>query len=101
MKSKRSQACDIPQKVKQAVWERDGGCCILCGSPNAMPNAHYIRRSQGGLGIEENVVTACLYCHGKLDGVECSTLKPIVKEYLQSKYPNWNEEGLIYSKRRN
>ena len=98
MKSKRSQACDIPRKVKQVVWERDDGCCILCGSPNAMPNAHYIRRSQGGLGIEENVVTACLCCHGRLDGAECCTLKPIVKEYLMSKYPGWDESKLIYKK---
>ena len=28
MKSKRAKATDIPQKVKQAVWERDGGRCV-------------------------------------------------------------------------
>ncbi len=50
--SKRSKACDISPKVKKKVWERDNHCCIICGSPYAMPNAHYIARSQGGLGIE-------------------------------------------------
>lgn len=55
MKSKRSKATDIPQKVKQAVWERDGGRCVVCGCcRNVMPNAHFISRSKGGLGIEEN-----------------------------------------------
>lgn len=44
--SKRSKACDIPQKVKDKVWARDDHKCILCDNPNAMPNAHYIRRSQ-------------------------------------------------------
>ena len=63
MKSKRAKACDISKKVKDRVWERDGGRCIICGSPYAMPNSHYIRRSQGGLGIEENIVTMCLCCH--------------------------------------
>ena len=56
MKTRRSKACDISQKVKQRVWERDNGCCVICGNNyNVMPNAHYIPRSKGGLGIEENV----------------------------------------------
>lgn len=45
--SKRSNACNISQKVKKKVWERDNHCCIICGSPYAMPNAHYISRAQG------------------------------------------------------
>ena len=73
MKSRRSKATDIPQKVKQAVWERDGGRCVICGNThNVMPNAHFISRANGGLGIEENVVTLCTEltpnkCHRKYD----------------------------------
>ena len=72
MKSKRSKACDILQKVKEAVWERDGHRCIICHSRIAMPNAHFIPRSKGGLGIEENIVTLCTNfseckCHYKFD----------------------------------
>lgn len=44
--NKRSKACDISQKVKKKVWERDNHRCIICGSPYAMPNAHYISRAQ-------------------------------------------------------
>ena len=52
MKSKRARDCDISQKVKAAVWERDGGCCVICGRRDtAAPNAHYIRRSRGGLDV--------------------------------------------------
>lgn len=101
MKSKRSKACDIPPKVKARVRERDEGKCVLCKLCEGFPNAHYISRAQGGLGVEENVVSLCLDCHGKLDGAERNELKPKVKAYLQSKYPNWNEEDLIYSKWRN
>ena len=68
MKSKRARACDISQKVKAAVWERDGGCCVICGRRDtAAPNAHYIRRSRGGLGIAENIVTLCAECHRRQD----------------------------------
>lgn len=98
MKSKRSKACDITKKVKDAVWERDEHRCIICGSYQAMPNSHYIKRSAGGLGIEENITTMCFACHNAYDGIERNNLKPIVSAYLQSKYPDWDEKKLIYNK---
>lgn len=103
MKSKRAKACDISQKVKRQVWERDDGCCVICGNNyNVMPNAHYIPRSKGGLGIEENIFTACTRltendCHYNFDEYGIGQEK--VKEYLQSIYPNWSEENLKYKKR--
>lgn len=102
MKSKRSKACDISQKVKKTVWERDNGCCVICGNTyNVMPNAHYIPRSKGGLGIEENIFTACTRltendCHYKFD--EYGIGKDIVKEYLSATYSGWNENDLKYKK---
>ena len=48
MKSKRSKACDISQKVKQIVWDRDKHKCIYCGKyvPKTFADAHFIKRSQ-------------------------------------------------------
>ena len=105
MKHKRSKATDISQKVKKAVWERDGGRCVVCGcNYNVMPNAHYIARSKGGLGIEENIVTLCTEltdnkCHHKYDfgtREEREEIGERIAEYLKSKYPDWNEQKLIY-----
>ena len=99
MKSKRAKACDIPKKVKDRVWERDGQRCIICGSPYAMPNSHYIRRSQGGLGIEENIVTMCQDCHRMYDqGPQRQQIATYTERYLRSKYTDWNPEKLIYKK---
>ena len=99
MKTKRAKACDISKKVKDIVWERDGHRCIICGSFQAMPNSHYIRRSQGGLGIEENIVTMCSRCHREYDqGSERRAIEAITEKYLRSKYPNWDRENLIYKK---
>ena len=104
MKSKRAKACDIPQSVKNKVWERDGHRCIICGSPVAMPNAHYIPRSKGGLGIEQNIVTLCTElseykCHRKFDSgtkEEREELGAEIWNYLKSKYPTLEKENLIY-----
>lgn len=107
MKTKRSKATDIPMSVKKRVWERDNGRCIVCGnSTNVMPNAHYLPRSKGGLGIEENIVTLCTLltpnkCHHKFDNgsrVEREKIKKIIETYLKTKYPNWNEEIIKYKK---
>lgn len=106
-KSKRAKACDITQKVKQEVWERDGGCCVYCGNNyNVMPNAHYISRAHGGLGIPQNIVTLCTnltpnQCHHKFDNGSAEEREEIgekIREYLMDCYPDWNEEDLYYKK---
>lgn len=98
-KSKRAKACDISPKVKLIVLERDNGRCILCGR-RGNPNAHYKKRSQGGLGIPENVVTLCPDCHYQEDfGQNSKWYEERIKEYLKSYYgEEWNEENLIYRK---
>ena len=107
MKSKRSKLTDIPMSVKKKVFERDNGCCVICGNNyNVMPNAHYIPRSKGGLGIEENIVTLCTEltpnkCHRKYDfgtQEQQEKIHASIKNYLQSKYENWDEDKLVYKK---
>ena len=97
--SKMSKACAIPRKVKEAVWERDGGCCILCGNPHASPNAHIVPRSRGGMGIEQNIVTLCPDCHRAFDqGTDRRKLYQQVSQYMAEIYPGWNPQNLIYRK---
>lgn len=107
MKSRRSKATDIPIKVKKIVWERDGGRCVICGNANnVMPNAHYISRANGGLGVEENIVTMCTeltinQCHRRYDfgtKLEREIISCQIEMYLKSKYPNWDKSKLTYKK---
>jgi 5-methylcytosine-specific restriction endonuclease McrA len=99
MKTKRAKACDISAQVKDRVWARDGHQCIICHSVFAFPNSHFIRRSKGGLGIEENVVTMCLVCHQMYDqGIDRKAMEKRVESYLKSKYPNWDKKKLVYRK---
>jgi len=95
---KRTKALQIPKKVKDAVYERDNGLCIFCHHPGD-PVAHFVARSQGGLGIEENIITACSFCHRLMDSTTMrERMKIIARKYLKSKYPDWNEEDLYYKK---
>lgn len=102
MKSKRSKACDISQETKRLIYERDGHHCIICGRyvPLHFANAHFVKRSQGGLGIPENIVTLCSYCHYQEDfGQNTKLYEQKIETYLKSLYgAEWSKDKLYYKK---
>ena len=108
MKTLRSKYCDISQEVKQRVFERDGGRCVICGnSYNVMPNAHILSRAKGGLGVEENIITLCTLmtpnqCHHRFDNgtkKEKEKMLKIITRYMKSIYgEEWNIENQKYKK---
>lgn len=106
-KSRRSKACDIPQAVKKKVWARDQGRCVFCGNDrNVMPNAHVVPRSDGGLGIEENIVTACTRltendCHYRFDNGPMEVRAAMyaqARAHLKQFYPNLENIQVRYKK---
>lgn len=101
-KHKRTKATDIPQKVKLEVWERDEHKCIFCKNevPLFYANAHFIPRSAGGLGIPQNVFTACDKCHHEQDnGKNTEYYDKLAEEHLRNCYgEKWDKSKLIYKK---
>lgn len=89
----------ISPATKKKVWKRDFCRCVLCGSINAGPHCHFVRRSQGGLGTEENIWTGCQSCHDAFDSE--STDGPLharMRDYFKTLYPQWDESKLKYKK---
>lgn len=94
---KQTIACDISPKVMNVVIDRDMHC-IICGKSGA-PNAHYIARSHGGLGTEENIVTLCQKCHHDYDnGDKREEYGAKIEQHLRKHYPDWDRSKLIYNK---
>lgn len=53
-----SESHDVSAKVRAAVYERDAGCCRVCGRYCDTPGLHHVDyRSQGGGNRVENLVT--------------------------------------------
>lgn len=99
MKKSSTKACDISPDVKRAVWERDGGICVVCGLNVGLPEGHYIPRSRMGLGIEQNIVCICRECHDMQHRIGYGELVlRRMKEYLDEKYPGFSDEDRIYHK---
>lgn len=106
---KDTKARDFDRKAKMAISERDSidgwPCCVFCGAaapaPLAWSNAHYIARSQGGLGIPENGLTLCPGCHRRYDQTTArGEMRGYFRQYLSELHEDWNEEALIYRKER-
>ena len=53
----------IPAVVKQAVWSRDGGKCVECGSKTDIQYDHEIPHSLGGANTVENIRLLCMRCN--------------------------------------
>lgn len=112
MASKQARAHEFSQKEREKIKKRDCNRCIFCTLGYHMENAtwlgqniqnimHYIPRSKGGLGIEQNGALGCQYHHDMMDngnkGLREEMLG-ILKGYLMGHYPEWKEEDLIYNK---
>lgn len=96
---RETKATSIPTSVKWAVFCRDNCRCVLCGSFFGEPVAHVVRRSKGGMGIEQNVVTLCPDCHRSYDqGQNRKALYARLVAYMKGFYPDWNREDMIYKK---
>ena len=101
-KHKQTKETDIDTKVKVLVWERDNHRCIFCNKQVSWhyANAHYVPRSAGGLGIVQNIFTACEDCHREQDnGFNTEEYDEKARKHFKSIYGNgWNEDLLIYKK---
>lgn len=53
----------ISRDVKNAVWRRDGGCCVECGSKEHLEYDHIIPHSKGGSDTERNIQLLCMKCN--------------------------------------
>ncbi len=55
-----SQRRTIPRAVKLAVWQRDGGRCVVCGAVAPIHFDHIVPYSQGGTSAAaENIQLLC------------------------------------------
>lgn len=85
--------------VLREVLKRDNEKCIVCGEKHNLQITHYISQTRLGLYIPENLVVLCLKC--RLDCCNAKKHKEhkeFIKNYLKSKYPDWDEKNIVFKK---
>ncbi|MDR3181701.1 MAG: HNH endonuclease [Planctomycetaceae bacterium] len=62
----------VPQAVKDAVYERDGGKCLCCGTTQRLEYDHIFPYSKGGQETVSNIQLLCRSCNAsKSNGAYC------------------------------
>ena len=68
---KSDETRHVSSEVRQAVWERDHGKCVICGSRRKLHFDHIIPFSKGGSNTEKNIRILCEKCNlRKSDKIE-------------------------------
>ena len=60
-----SRSRRISEDVRDAVWNRDGGKCVQCGSNEDLEFDHIIPFSKGGANTKRNIQLLCESCNRK------------------------------------
>jgi hypothetical protein len=63
--TKEGNRSTIPIDVSNAVWNRDGGRCVMCGSREKLEFDHIIPVSKGGSSTYRNLQLLCENCNRK------------------------------------
>jgi 5-methylcytosine-specific restriction endonuclease McrA len=78
--------------LNKSIHDRDGDCCLLCGSPvdPGVKFHHIVFKSQGGGDTEDNGATLRLFCHIEAHGELAADIREALQKMMRRKYGDNN-----------
>ena len=71
--------------TRKQAFERDNGCCVICGSSCGLQVHHIVYRSRLGTSILSNLACLCLQCHNEAHGVNAKEIRTRLLETVRVK----------------
>ena len=68
--------------TRKQAFERDNGCCVICGSSCGLQCHHIVFRSQLGTSELSNLACLCRPCHDAAHGVNAKEIRRKLKEII-------------------
>lgn len=63
-------SANVPNKVRSAIYRRDGYACALCGDPRHLNIHHVLPRGRMGGNSPYNLIALCRVCHAAAHGTK-------------------------------
>jgi hypothetical protein len=76
---------NIPRAIKIAVWQRDGGKCVVCGGTDKLHFDHIVPISKGGTSNAADNIQLLCACHNLAKGSRLFWPSPIEAEGIWRK----------------
>lgn len=77
--------------TRKQAFERDNGCCVICGSSWGLQCHHIVFRSQGGLSDLRNLACLCMQCHNQAHGVFAKETKRKLEAIIEERTKRYEE----------
>ena len=98
-------SANIDNKLRRAIYRRDGWRCALCDDPRTIQIHHVVKRSVGGSNHPHNLICLCGTCHAAVHGtmlqdwdLEPADIEMAGVEYLADLYADIGEVWNPYRK---
>ena len=85
MNKRKREDNKLYEITRKQAYERDNGCCVLCGSSFGLQCHHIVFRSQCGKSDLRNLACLCLQCHNEAHGVNAKEIRAHLLELVRAK----------------
>ena len=85
MNKRKREDNKLYEITRKQAYERDNGCCVICGSSFGLQCHHIVFRSQCGKSDLRNLACLCLQCHNEAHGVKAKEIRKHLLEVVMDK----------------
>ena len=83
--------------LREAVLERDGYCCRVCGASGSRKRSIVVHHRVQGVSLMHLMIALCLRCHAKVGRTQCvlSEMPPLLLLLWREQHPDGHEQVMI------